>query len=769
MGAAPSPGRLRLAVGLLSAGVLAYETLLLKLLPLKLWAPAAGAVISLALLGFGAAGAVVTTVSPEALPPRRAFPGLAGAFGIGAPAAFALAEAVPLNPLELLWSPAPWLGLGAVYLALGAPFFLAGLALALAYRHQAARPGPLYAADLAGAAAGASLAVAVVHLGPPSWGLRLVCLVGALSAASLLRPRAAAAVGLAGLLLGTAWPDRLLEPRLSPYKPLARMLATPGTRVEVDAWTPWGRLTVARSAGVPFRHAPGLSLACPHDPPPARAAFLDGDLLDALPPGDAPWDYLECLPWSLPYRLWKPQTVLVLEAGLGFRAEGALRLGARRVVAVEPIRVPTRPAARGRPGIVWAHEPPRLAVARTRKRYDLVDLAAPGPYRQVGAAPDLLTAEGLYACLRRLGPGGVLSIAAGAEVPPRTSLQVVTTAAEALRRLGLDDPGRAIAWVRSWGATQVLVRPRGFSPEDLARLRELCDALAFDLAWIPGMAPSEANRHHWLDRPWFFEAARAALGPDRTALRRYPFRTTPATDLRPALGRTLRWTRLPEWIRNRRLGTSGFAEEAPLLQAGVLAVATLAGSALILWPLRRLEARLPVRPALYFAGLGFGFMGCEVTLVETLGRLVGHPAAGAGLALAGILVAAGAGAASARTTAPAAAAGAAAGAATLLALGFGPLLGAAGGAAAPARLGVATALVAATGFVLGRPFPAGLARVGARAPRLVPWAWGVNGFASVAGAALAGLVVPEAGYAWTLGLSAAAYAVAALADPEPRG
>ena len=81
-------------------------------------------------------------------------------------------------------------------------------------------------------------------------------------------------------------------------------------------------------------------------------------------------------------------------------------------------------------------------------------------------------------------------------------------------------------------------------------------------------------------------------------------------------------------------------------------------------------------------------------------------------------------------------------------------------AAAP-RAALAVAWVAPLAFVMGLPFPLALARVRAFAPALVPWAWGVNGCASVVAAALAGLLAMSQGSRATILLAAAAYAVAA--------
>jgi MFS family permease len=52
---------------------------------------------------------------------------------------------------------------------------------------------------------------------------------------------------------------------------------------------------------------------------------------------------------------------------------------------------------------------------------------------------------------------------------------------------------------------------------------------------------------------------------------------------------------------------------------------------------------------------------------------------------------------------------------------------------APWRVAITVAALLPLGLALGMPMPAGIRILAARAPELVPWAWGVNGAASVLG------------------------------------
>ena len=63
---------------------------------------------------------------------------------------------------------------------------------------------------------------------------------------------------------------------------------------------------------------------------------------------------------------------------------------------------------------------------------------------------------------------------------------------------------------------------------------------------------------------------------------------------------------------------------------------------------------------------------------------------------------------------------------------------------------------------MGMPFPLGLSRVRSKAPALVPWAWGVNGCASVLSVLLATLLAMELGFSAVILTAAVLYAGAAI-------
>ena len=94
------------AILLLSAAAVGYEILLTRLFSIITWHHFAYLIISVAMLGYGAAGTFV------ALGQRwlrahyaKVFVAAAIAFGLASVGGFLLAQAVAFNPLEMLWDP----------------------------------------------------------------------------------------------------------------------------------------------------------------------------------------------------------------------------------------------------------------------------------------------------------------------------------------------------------------------------------------------------------------------------------------------------------------------------------------------------------------------------------------------------------------------------------------------------------------------------------------------------------------------------------------
>src|SRR5574342_247578 len=153
------------AVCLVSAAAMADEVLLIRLLSLRFWPHFVPLVVSLAMLGFGAAGVALALLRH---PLGRA------------------SQRVPLDPFLLLWEPSAWPPFALFLALLALPFLLSGAATGLPLAFPMGRPGQVYAASFLGSAAGALLSEGALALLPTESLLRLPSALGALAALPLV-------------------------------------------------------------------------------------------------------------------------------------------------------------------------------------------------------------------------------------------------------------------------------------------------------------------------------------------------------------------------------------------------------------------------------------------------------------------------------------------------------------------------------------------------------------------------------------------------------
>ena len=761
----------------------------------------------------------------------RCSPALPAALVAAGAVGFHFVTVNPFNPLALQ-NPVTWAGelshIGGYYAALLPFFFLAGLFVGLCFVLDPRRVGAVYAADLAGAGAGAAALMGLMFVLPP---FRLVpALLPALAAAALAGPagrtrRRGTAAALAALLAGEALLLLGAQPQVNQYKPIYAPAHTPGAQVLARVFRPSGSYALLDdfTERVDTDLSDDASMLGVPGPPRSLGLYRDGARIGALPgAAGLAVGYAPATLGALPYRLVRAPRVLLVGGGGGFRVAAALKLGAAAVTVLEPEPVLRRALRQGlgpSPGLpadarvriggasplaalggVRAFAPPG-APAGGAGRYDLIDLAADFLH----ADPEdeaAFTAEAFAADLALLRPGGMLSIPVSIREFPVYALRVLATVRRALRLAGIADPRAHVIVYRSAWTTRVLVSKQPFGPAAVAAARRFCDRRSFDLSWYPGIDVVRARAGIYNDLPPVAFAAgtvAAGGGPDdaiadeagavlagRPSASAAAFNLAPATLDRPFFYAALRLADLPTLLR--RLEVLPQPEIAALVNLAVLAQAALIASLVLAVPLLapwlRGGARADdaageggapglVRLSVFFPALGLGFLFIEIYLIAMATRWLDDAAAGFALVLSGMLVASGAGALVSGRFAPRPGLGMAV-AATTVALWvvavltwLPPLLFGTLGLSFAARAGLLLAVVAPVGLALGLPFPLGLARLAER-PRLLPWAWGLNGAFSVLATPLATLLAREAGYSRVLLAAVAMYGVACLSFPRTR-
>lgn len=788
--------RLSVAVGLASAAVIAFQLVLMQLLAIAQWHHFAYMVISMALLGFGAAGTVLALC--RAFFERNyaiALPALFLAGGVAMAATSWLAGLAGDFDAFLLFFDREQVGLLLLsYVSYCLPFFFCGLAITLVFYQEVPRIGLMYFANMTGSGAGAALIIGLLWVLPPA-RLAGVLAMLLLAAAWLSRPSRDSqalhpALWLVALLVPVAssfWPATLSS---SEYKDIHGALQLPGARIEHRATSPYGLLEVVHADALRF--APSLSLRHRGEPPVRDVLFNDGEYFGTLLGHGLTGDdhILDYTTRGLPYALRSPGSVLALLAATGTDVSHALSHGVPKVDAVEPHRQVNALLREHLPDwIDGIYLDPAVTLygvgvraflgRASGARYDLIALPVLGSFGGTAGVRALqeqyhLTLEAFHAMWARLGDDGMIAATLWQEDPPRASLKLLATWRQLLEDTAVDDRTAHVAAIRSWGTVTFLLSKSPFSDTERERLRAFGSDRGFDPLLLEDLRPGERQRYNRMsDDSWFTAIDTLWLGAPAELYRRTPYNLRPATDDRPFFSHYMHWGGLAE------LHDTYGARELPYLELGfVLAVFTLAqimlvAVVLIVLPLFRIGWAGARRrwTFVYFASLGTGFMFFEIVLIQKLLLYLDQPVYAAATVLATLLASSGAGSwfsarfdASGRVLAMAGLL--VASLILLYTFGLRPALQVSMAWPLAAKAIGVFLLLAPPAFFMGMMFPLGLRRLSGSQARQIPWACAIDSCLSVSATAFATIIALDAGFTSVLLIAAAAYAVVALAGPQ---
>ncbi|MBN2491099.1 MAG: hypothetical protein JXQ29_09635 [Planctomycetes bacterium] len=786
-----APRRVAVAMALTSFAALSYEITLTRVFSFVTWYHFVYLVIGLALLGYGAAGSLLTLrgkVGDALLSGGAALFGVAGigaVLGLGSltfdPAAVFLAPGNQLPRLLLLT------------VLVFVPFLGAGLVIGgILFRHGA-EAGRIYAFDLVGAGLGcAATPLALEWVGAPALAglLSLVLSAGAwlLATSRWTRIVAAASALVPAAFLGAiVWrgEPELRTPNTKPYS----YLRGAGIGIELRRWSALPRIDVTEPRRAPL-FGFGGELSAPHAGVRwvLRGVFQDGTAhtaMLALEDTDQirEMTFLGGFVQSSAFPLRRGGSALIIGVGGGIDVLMALHAGLERVVGVDmnPIitglltdryRAFTGDLA-GDPRVALVTAEGRHFASLTTEHFDVIQLSGVDTFAALSSGAFALaeayvyTVEAVEAFCARLRPGGILSYSRYLFDPPRETIRNASNMVAALARRGVEDAHDRLCVVAGKEWANCMLKPDGFRATELAGLRAWAADRGFRLVYDPER-PADTMFDHLI---------RATPAERPSVLDGYHYEIAPATDEWPFFFQYGKPSKLFHLEEGAKL-----ARDWPLFIPSGLA--TLLVSLVLMAALSWLLIHTPVAVAgrraggtasapaprgavfVYFAGLGLGFLFLEIALMQRFIVFLGNPTYALSVVLFSLLVSCGLGSALSRRVGsgrilyliPVAVAVYVFG----LRLGIGALLA----FATPLRILFVILAVAPLGLLLGMAFPLGIRALSHRHPGLVPWAFAVNACFTVLGSAGAVVVALLFGFAATFLAAAGAYLLAAVALPR---
>jgi len=414
--------------------------------------------------------------------------------------------------------------------------------------------------------------------------------------------------------------------------------------------------------------------------------------------------------------------------------------------------------------------------------YDLIQLSGVDTKQALAsgalalAENHLYTREAFRDYLDALSPTGVLVIGRFGDTE---AIRLSNTALDVLRGRGVENPEDHIIVTKNGVLIGVVVSPTPFSQEDVALLRAKYEKPnlkrqhgvgIFFYEWyefplhsppIIAYSPFDATKNpapHTI--PAVFAASRAGKSKEYEA--GFALDVSPTDDDRPFFFDVFRYDTLGAWFHTH--------VKILCLLIGSLLFFSVALIVAPVWRLRRgMSQSAGLLTPMFFGGIGLAFLLVEVWMLHRFAMYLGHQTYSMSVVLSTLLVASGIGAWVGERQWPDTTRRVSIGVSaivTMVVLGLlvlPPLQDATWGMSVTVRGAIAMAYVAPIGFFMGFPFPAGLRWVNRVAPSAVPWAIGINAFASVLSTAL---VIPLSlffGYKAVLFVGLGLYGVALIA------
>jgi hypothetical protein len=750
-----------LGLFIVTLSTLMLEIALTRIFSVTMWYHFAFVAISVALFGL-TAGALIVHLLPgrfrHADTKHRLWL-FALLYGVALAACFAIQLTIPFTPRFTVG------GVASVVATCGVvaiPFVFSGVVVCLALTRFPTRVNRLYAVDLVGAGLGCVLLVVLFSwLDGPSLVIAIAAIasLGAFAfAADAGSRRGMVIAGLAVLILGGF--AGVNAQRLSQGNPLLGIVWVKETRDpdhDYERWNAFSRLTVQGDPDNPATRSLGLTID-----------GTAGTKLNRYAGDPDESNFLRKEIQNLPHYVRKDADVFVVGVGGGTDVLSALEFDQRSVTGLEIngdiIDIAHRKFADftghldDDPRVELVNDEARSYLARTERRYDILQISLIDTWAATGAGAFALTENSLYTTdawnlfLDRLQPHGLLAVTRfynaegddGSAIDPVETYRAVALAAEVLTQRGVARPREHLAIFRvptDFGVdlATVLVGRDPLSRADVRTLTGQAEELGFTTMLTPRVSAEP-----------MLEALTAPGGPGE-AIHEVAADISPPTDDRPFFFQMAD----VDTFRQGGILRDDFVTRPVLILGGLALLVLGMAACCIVFPLLLDRAATTARASprrllpfyTYFAGIGLGFLLIEVAQLQRLSIFLGHPTYGLSVVLFAVLVFSGIGSMlTERFVGIERRASLLGPLALLLAIvvvcGFATpeVIHSMNAATTPVRIVTAVALLAPVSLAMGMPFVIGMRAAAAAPGAPTAFLWGINGATSVCASVL-GIVI----------------------------
>jgi len=761
---------------LISLAALALEISLIRFFSISQWYHFAFMVVSIALFGIAASGTFLTIKkfkNPLFLSSIL--------FSVSVLIGFFITNNLIFDPFEGIINFKHIFVLLVYYIFLGLPFFFFGIIVAYSLSKFRNKAGKVYFYNMSGSALGTLASLFFISV----FNIKtifVVSLLGLLSSLFFISTtinkksikklknidnKKIVLVLIAANLLLFIVP---IDLNISKYKELSQALNVPNSRLVDTKYNSFSRVDIVESSFA--RYAPGLSPAFRGNLPEQIGITVDAGSMNSITKYEN-LDFIDNLPSSIPYFLnnYKNKKVLIINSGAGLDALVALKNNAA-VTALEanPIVIDLLKNnyadysgnIYNKANIVFGEG--RSFISGKKEKYDLIILSLAGNVLSDSAGISglsenyLLTKEAFEDYYNALSDEGFLVITRWLLFPPRESLRLFSLALE------IDNGTKKIAMFRSWTTVTLVLSKEDLDSITIAKIKNFINKNKFDIIYLPSSFTPNVNLK--FEEPYYYNAVQNLLQNKNDFYENYVFDVKAVTDDKPFYFNFFRISKINELQKliNQKwnpLFDSGFLIFIIFVQALILAFI------FILLPIRffnrnKINRRISKKPLFYFFAIGLSYLFIEIVLIQKFVLFLGHIIFSSSATIFSMLLFSGLGSLYSQKS-------------NirklnkiifiifililiyLFVLNF--IINYFISLNLISKLILTIIIIAPLGFVMGFPFPLGVRAI---RKELIPWAWGVNGSASVLSPILAILSALFIGYNFVLLLAGVVYLVGIL-------
>ncbi len=747
--------KLYYGIFLISLATLALEISSIRLLSISQFYHFAFMVVSIALFGIAASG---TYLSIKKIKSKNILFNSSLLFSLSTIIGFFILNKLSFDPYKAMLNFFEIFKLLFYYILLGLPFFFFGIIIAYSFSKNQKNSGKIYFYNMFGSALGTLLAIPLISF----FNIKLVYIIGIIGLSSSLffinkkmfNKKIIIYSLIIIFIILSFIPFKI---NISEYKELNLALNFPNSNLLFTKYNSFSRVDVVNSSFT--RYAPGLSPSFKGKLPGQLGVLVDAGNMNAIT-NDKNLEFIDYLPNSVGYSLVKKPKVLIINSGAGLDVLSALHYNSS-VTALEtnPIIIDLlKTKYKDFSGNIYhkadIHFGEGRSFLKRKEKYDIIILSLAGSVLSSSAGLTslsenyLLTVEAFEDYLNSLNENGSLIITRFLLYPPRESLKLFSTAQEVVDK---DN----IAMFRSWTTITLLISKNKLDNNSIKKIEDFTSKNKFDIIYLP--SEFTPNKYGKFKEPYYYNSINNLLKNKEDFQKNYLFNIAPAHDNKPFYFNFFKFSKFPDLykiIGNKwqPFFDSGFLLFFILVQASILSLI------FILLPLNFFKnIKIKKIPLIYFFCLGISYLFIEIVLIQKFILFLGHVIYSTTIIIFSLLLFSSFGALLSNNLKTKKIKN------IIILLFFTIILYS---IFLPIILNkliifnliikmiLSIIIISPLAFIMGMPFPLGIRIIN---KKLIPWAWAVNGTASVLSPILAILIALSFGYNLVLILTAFIY------------